>query len=142
MQTKRFTVSLIILLFCALICATPATTAFAATDTETAITELATADKRVVRAVTVVVERNCLVALQTKGFATKSEYDEYVEQLTADIKAQFEIDRVYVSRSPKVMLLAQKIADADENERQRVIDELIRRGYNNVPTLKEVLFSN
>ncbi len=115
---------LAICVLCAIALLTLSQTAFA-TETEQAIAYIALQNDKVVRATSVVYMRSCVVALQTKKFASREEYDEFVAKLTEQIKKDYEIDTVYVSRSPKVMQIVNKLAKLDEASRQEIIRRLI-----------------
>lgn len=127
---KVFTVVLVI---CCLYCATSTLAANASTETELSIASLAKEDSRVVCAVAVVEKRICVVALQTKGFASKSQYDKFTAELTKKIADNFEIDNVYISRNPKVMIVAKQIAQANLSQRQQIIEQLVKQ-LSNYPT--------
>ena len=99
--------------------------AFAATATEQKICELATANDKVTNAECVVYERACIVAIKTKKFTSKSEYDEYVNELRDKIKAECEVDHVIVTRSPKVMKEIVELNKLDGEKRDEAIQKLI-----------------
>ena len=109
---------------CAIALLTLSQTAFA-TETEQAIADIALQNDKVVRATSVVYMRSCVVALQTKKFASREEYDEFVAKLTEQIKKDYEIDTVYVSRSPKVMQIVDRLSKLDEASRQEIVRRLI-----------------
>ena len=113
---------LAICVLCAIALLTLSQTAFA---TEQAIADIALQNDKVVRATSVVYMRSCVVALQTKKFASREEYDEFVAKLTEQIKKDYEIDTVYVSRSPKVMQIVDRLSKLDEASRQEIVRRLI-----------------
>ena len=115
---------LAICVLCAIALLTLSQTAFA-TETEQAIADIALQNDKVVRATSVVYMRSCLVALQTKKFASREEYDEFVAKITEQIKKDYEIDTVYVSRSPKVMQILDRLSKLDEASRQEIVRRLI-----------------
>lgn len=115
---------LAICVLCAIALLTLSQTAFA-TETEQAIADIALQNDKVVRATSVVYMRSCVVALQTKKFASREEYDEFVAKLTEQIKKDYEIDTVYVSRSPKVMQIVDRLSKLDEASRQEIVRRLI-----------------
>ena len=51
--------------------------------------------------------------------------DEFVAKLTEQIKKDYEIDTVYVSRSPKVMQIVDRLSKLDEASRQEIVRRLI-----------------
>lgn len=130
---KKFLAILVVA--CCLYAATATFVATASTDVELSVAEIAKKDQRVVAAIAVVECRTCVVALQTKGFATRSSYNEFAQTLSEEIKEKFEIDNVYISRSPKVMMIARQIANADKTERQQIIERLLKQLANCPTTL-------
>ena len=95
--------------------------------TEEYVEELATQHDKVLEAECVIYKRACVIAIKTEKFTTKSEYDEYVNELTERIKNDCEVDYVYVSRSPKLMLRLVELSKMNESDRDKVIEELIRQ---------------
>ena len=92
---------------------------------EAKICELATENEKVTEAQCVIYERCCVVAIKTEKFTTKSEYDKYVDELKEKIKAECEVDHVFVTRNPKVMVQINKLAGMSESERNKAIKELL-----------------
>ncbi len=119
---KKFLLAVFVL--CAITLLTISQSAFA-TDTEQAIADIALKNEKVVRAACVIHMRSCVVALQTQKFSSREEYDTFVSTLTEQIKKDYEIDTVYVSRSPKVMQIVNKLAKLDEASRQEIVRRLI-----------------
>ena len=60
-----------------------------ASTTEKEIADLAMQNKKVVKAKCVVYERNCLVAIQTEKFQSRTEYCNFVEQFENQVKAKY-----------------------------------------------------
>lgn len=116
---KIITVVLLVLLL-----AFTASVAYAQ-ETETQITELAKANEKVIKAVCIVYQRNCIVAIQTEKFATRSEYDAYRKNLTEQIKKNYQIDNVYITRNPKIMAKMEQLSVLSEDERNKAIEEII-----------------
>lgn len=115
----------IIVLATLLTCCT-VVTAFAQTQ-EDYVAELATKHDKVVAAECIIYRRACVIAIKTEKFTTKSEYDEYVENLVEKIKTDCEVDYVYVSRSPKMMNKLVELNKLNGEERTKAIEELIQR---------------
>ena len=82
---------------------------------------------KVTQAQCVIYERCCVVAIKTEKFTTKSEYDKYVDELSEKIKNECNVDHVFVSRNPKVMVEITKLAEKSPAEREKAIKELLYR---------------
>ena len=132
---KKF---VIVLLLVATIALSVAQLAFAATTCEQKICELAKADKRVTDAKCVIYERVAVVAIKTEQFTTKSDYKKYVEELSQKVKAECEVDQVYVTRNPKAMKQIEELSKLDENSRNEAIQKLIDE-VNRKPRVKPTL---
>lgn len=104
-------------------------TAFAA-GCEQHIAEIATAHDKVVEAQCIVYNRACLLAIKTEKFSTKSEYDKFKEELTAQIENDCEVDSVFITRSPKIMHQLAQINKLSDGERQKAIEDLIEHELN------------
>ena len=96
-----------------------------ATTTENEIANLAMQNPKVVKAKCVVYERNCLVAIQTEKFQSKTEYCKFVEQFENQVKAKYQIDNILVTRNPKVMIKLDHFEKLSETERNAEIQKLI-----------------
>ena len=96
-----------------------------ATTTENEIANLAMQNEKVVKAKCVVYERNCLVAIQTEKFQSKTEYCKFVEQFESQVKAKYQIDNIKVTRNPKVMSKLDHFEKLSESERKAEIQKLI-----------------
>lgn len=101
-----------------------------ANSTERQICELATQNEKVIDAKCLVYERNCLIAIKTEKFSTKTDYEQYVNDLTNEIKTKYEIDEVYVTRNPKVMHKLAILEKLDGDKRDKLIKEIIERELN------------
>lgn len=91
------------------------------------IISLATKHDKVTDAKCVVYKRVCLLAIKTEKFSTKSEYDKYVEELIEQIKKDCEVDKVFVTRSPKAMFKLNELSKLSEEQRQKELEEMIER---------------
>ena len=117
-------IAAIFLLVTLLACCTAAV-AYASTATEEHVKQLATEHDKVTACECVIYKRACVVAIKTEKFSTKSEYDEYVENLKEQITADCEVDYVFVSRSPKMMHQLVELNKLSNEERTKAIEELI-----------------
>ena len=102
-----------------------------ATTTEKEIADLAMQNEKVVKAKCVVYERNCLVAIQTEKFQSRTEYCNFVEQFENQVKSKYQIDNIKVTRNPKVMSKLdhfEKLGDAERTEQiQKLIEYLLNK---------------
>ncbi len=103
--------------------------AFAET-TEQQICSIAMQNEKVKAAKCFVYERNCVIAIKTEKFTTKTEYEQYLKKLTDEIKTKFEIDNVCVTRNPKIMKKIEMLEKLDEDKRNKLIQEIIDRELN------------
>lgn len=103
--------------------------AFAET-TEQQICSIAMQNEKVKAAKCLVYERNCVIAIKTEKFTTKTEYEQYLKKLTDEIKTKFEIDNVCVTRNPKIMKKIEMLEKLDEDKRNKLIQEIIDRELN------------
>ncbi|MCM1533824.1 MAG: YhcN/YlaJ family sporulation lipoprotein [Corallococcus sp.] len=113
-------------------------TAFAATNEER-ICELATSNEKVISAECVIYQRTCLIAIKTEKFTTKSAYDEYLDGLKTQIKSDFEIDNVIVTRNPKIMSKISKLREMSDEQRNAEIEKLIQRELNRIDNHKNIM---
>ena len=94
---------------------------------EEKICQMATENEKVADAKCIIYERCCLVAIKTEKYTSKSQYDKFVKELTEKIKADCEVDHVFITRNPKIMVQIAKLADKPQAEREQVIKELLDR---------------
>lgn len=120
---KKSLIALVMLLLAALCMCQMAS----ADSCESEICQLAMQNDKIVEAKCIVYQRCCLIAVKTEKFATKSEYDQFVKNLTAEITDKFEIDHVFVSRNPKIMREVNRLAELDGQERDEAIQNLIEK---------------
>ena len=124
---KKFLLALLIITTIAL---SVAHLACAEMTCEQKICELAKANEKVKDAKCIVYERNCVVAIKTEQFTQKSDYDTYVKELVEKVKTDCEVERVFVTRNPKVMKQIEQLEKLDEQQRneaiQKLIDEVVR----------------
>ena len=92
---------------------------------EEKICKLATENEQVSEAECIIYERCCVVAIKTEKFTTKTQYDKYVTELTEKIKSECEVDHVFVTRNPKVMVKIKALAEKSDTEREQIIKELL-----------------
>ncbi len=96
-----------------------------ATTTEKEIANVAMQNPKVTKAKCVIYERNCLVAIQTEKFQSKTEYSNFVEKFEKLVKAKYQIDNILVTRNPKVMSKLDHFEKLSESERKAEIQKLI-----------------
>lgn len=94
---------------------------------EEKVCKLATENDNVCEAECIIYERCCVVAIKTEKFTTKTQYDKYVTELTEKIKSECEVDHVFVTRNPKVMVKIKTLAGKSETEREQIIKELLEK---------------
>ena len=87
-----------------------------ATTTEKDIANFAMQNPKVTKAKCVIYERNCLVAIQTEKFQSKTEYSNFVEKFENLVKAKYQIDNIKVTRNPKVMSKLDHFEKLSESE--------------------------
>ena len=92
---------------------------------EEKICKMATENEKVAEAQCVIYERCCVVAIKTEKFTSKNEYDKFVDELTEKIKVECEVDHVFVTRNPKVMIKIKALAEKSQTEREQAIKELL-----------------
>lgn len=97
----------------------------AATTLEDQICEIATQNAKVTEAKCIVYECCCIIAIKTEKFTTKSQYDNYLEDITNTIKEKFDVEHVFVTRNPKVMKQIENLSTLNEDERDDAIKQLI-----------------
>lgn len=100
--------------------------AFAQTTAEQEIRQAVLTDKRVEKCSCLVFERNCLVAIKS-SFAGKTERDEFVRDLENKIKSNWQIDKVFVVGSPKVMQAIDSVNKLPESERQNLVRRIFEQ---------------
>ena len=108
-------------------------TAFAETECEQKICELAKEHEKVKDAKCVVYERNCIVAIKTELFTQKSDYAKYVKELVEKIKSECEVDHVFVTRNPKVMKKIEELTSLDEQQREEAIQKILQELVHHKP---------
>lgn len=101
------------------------TTAFAQTEKESEIVQLVKQNSNVTKAVCLVEQRLCVVAIQANKFVSRTEYQQFVDQTTQQIQQQFGIDKVIITRSAKLFYQINKIASLSEDERQELVEKLL-----------------
>ena len=94
---------------------------------EEKICKMATENEKVTEAQCVIYERCCVVAIKTEKFISRNEYDKFVGELKEKIKDECEVDHVFVTRNPKVMVEIKALANKPQAEREKIIKELLDR---------------
>ncbi|MCH5153353.1 MAG: YhcN/YlaJ family sporulation lipoprotein [Clostridiales bacterium] len=113
--------------------------AFAETECEQKICELAKTNEKVKDAKCVVYERNCVVAIKTEQFTQKSDYETYVKDLIEKVKAECDVEHVFVTRNPKVMKQIEELSKLSEQQRDDAIRKLIEDVIRHRPHVKPML---
>lgn len=113
--------------------------AFAETDCEQKICQLAKANDKVKDAKCVIYQRNCVIAIKTEQFTQKSEYDTFVKDLVDKVKSEHEVDRVFVTRNPKVMNQIEELAGLNQQQREQAIQKLLEEVVKHKPHIKPIL---
>lgn len=107
-------------------------TAFASVqEQESEIAALAQSHEKVKTAKCIIYQRACVVALQTEKFANKSEYDEYCQNLKSEILQQYNLDKVVISRNPKIMHAISRLEKMSESEREQAIEKFLQQYHDN-----------
>lgn len=115
---------LVVALLVAVVCVTFCTVANASS-AEQQIEQIAIKDERVTKAKVALKNRICLVAICAKKFTTRSQYLQYVDTLREQIKSNFEVDQVFVTRNPKLFSQLEEYEKLDESERLKKIEQLV-----------------
>lgn len=110
--------------------------ALAETDCEAKICKLATQNENVTQAECIVYKRIAVVAIRTEKMVTKSQYDQFTEKLCNDVKQQFEIDRVFVTRNPKIMKEIQTLSQLPTEQRDKAIEKIVQEAMKHRPLHK------
>lgn len=113
--------------------------AFAETECEQKICELAKTNEKVKEAKCIVYERDCVVAIKTEQFTQKSDYETYVKELVEKIKAECNVEHVIVTRNPKVMKQIEQLSKLDEQQRDIAIQKIIDEVAHHKPHIKPML---
>ena len=98
----------------------------AATSQETEIAKLAQTNEKVKTAKCIVYQRTCVIAIQTEKFTDKSEYDKYRTDLETEILQKYNLDKVIISRNPKVMHAISKLEKMSESQREEAIEKFLK----------------
>lgn len=115
----------VVALCLALCCCITTACAFAKNNDEQHVTDIAKSYDKVLDAQCVIYKRMCVLAIKTEKFSTKSDYDKFVEEMTAKIENDCEVDRVFVTRSPKAMFKLTELNKLSDEQRQQAIENLI-----------------
>ncbi len=109
----------------------PCTALAETNEQETKISELAQAHEKVKTAKCIVYQRTCVIALQTEKFANKTEYDRFRQELEKEILQNYNLDKVIISRNPKVMHAISRLEKMSETEREQAIEKFLQQYYDN-----------
>ncbi len=101
------------------------TFAFADTNQSQQIVDIVKQNEKVLDAKCVVYQRNCVIALKTEKFVSKAEYDEFKTEIEKTVTEKFNVDKVYVTRNPRIMHAIEKFEMLPENEKQEFIENIL-----------------
>ena len=96
-----------------------------ATSAEKEICDIAIRNPKVKKAKCVIYEGNCLVALQTEKFESRTEYCEFLQSFEAQVKQKYHVENIVVTRNPKVMSKLDHLEKLNQNERNAEVQKLI-----------------
>lgn len=117
--------TVISLLFLLIVVATLPFVAHASTTQEKEIINFVSQKDKVTKAQCVVYENNCVVAVKTEKFSTKTDYCQFKEKLVQELTEKYNFENVFVTRSPKAMHAMDDIAKMDGTEREQCIQKMI-----------------
>ena len=124
--TKK--ICMIVLPILALILLLLPCTAFAsATTQEKEIAQIAESSEKVKTAKCLVYERTCVIALQTEKFTDKSAYDQFRTELEMEILEKYNLDKVIITRNPKIMHAIERLQQMSETEREEAIQKFFEQ---------------
>ncbi len=123
---KRIIISVILLLIVTLIFPLAAN---AATTQETEICNKAKENKKITGAECIIYQRNCVLAIKTEKFASKSEYDNFKLALQQQLVNEYNLDKVLITRSPKAMHTIKKLSAMSQDEREKAIEDFIESEF-------------
>lgn len=106
---------------------------------EQEICEFVKQNPKVTDAKCIVYQRCCVIAIKTEKFTTKSQYTKFLDDISAKIKAEYEVDCVFVTRNPKIMKQIENLADMDESQRENAIAKIVDDVLHNRPAPKLIL---
>lgn len=101
----------------------------ASTDTETQICEYVKNKDKVSKAQCVIYEHNCIVAIKTEKFTSKSDYDTFKKQLEKEIAEKFELDKVLITRNPAAMHAITQIVKLSDEERDEALERFFEEEF-------------
>ena len=96
-----------------------------ATSTEKEICDIAMQNPKVTKAKCVIYEDNCLVAIKTEKFDTRTEYCEFLQKLETQVQEKYHVENMIVTRNPKVMSKLEHMEKLSEKQRNAEIQKLI-----------------
>lgn len=99
--------------------------ALATSDLETEIANYIAEQENIVDVKCVVYMRTCVVAIRTEKLTSKRQYDDLKHTLEKELMKKFDIDRAFVTRSPKAMHLIKSFSDMTEEQRHAAISKYI-----------------
>ncbi len=100
-------------------------TALAETDKEEEICELVEKNSNVTKAVCLVEQRLCIVAIQANKFGSRSEYQKFVTETIEKIQQTYHLDKVIITRNSKLFYQIKKISSLNEDQRLDLVENLL-----------------
>ena len=101
--------------------------AYASTTQETEITAFVKKQDKVTDANCLVYENNCIVAIKTEKFVSKSDYDQFRDNLKKQLESKYDFEHLVITRSPKAMHAIEEISKLSESEREQAIKDFINK---------------
>lgn len=101
--------------------------AYASTTEETAVCDFVKKQDKVVDAKCLTYENNCIVAIKTEKFLSKSEYDQFKENLKQQLTDKYNFENVIITRNPKAMHAIQEISKLSNSEREKAAKDFLEK---------------
>ena len=121
---------IVIYLALALLVLAVLTTFAMATSAEKEICDIAMQNPKVTKARCIVYEGNCIVAIKTEKFESRTEYCEFLQNFETQVKQKYHVENIVVTRNPKVMSKLAHLEKLNQNERNAEVQKLIEHLLN------------
>lgn len=129
----------VILILIAVLIVTSCTATAFADNVENQIEKFVMQDKHVKDARVLCYKNYCVVAIQKRNFAEKTQYEQFKKDLASKITAKFDgITEVFVTASPRVMFEIDRIGKMDESEREKAIERFVEYVKNRITDLPDL----
>lgn len=96
-----------------------------ASNNENEIVNLAKQNEKVKEANCVIYENNCILALKTEKFLSRSEYDAFKIALEKTICEKYNFQHVVVTANPRAMQAINKISELSDSEREEALKKFV-----------------